>query len=31
MEDGKGKELMVKLSLIQPNKEQPRKTFDRKA
>ena len=28
MEDGKGKELMVKLSLIQPNKEQPRKTFD---
>ena len=27
-EDGKGKELMVKLSLIQPNKEQPRKTFD---
>ena len=26
MEDGKGKELMVKLSLIQPNKEQPRKT-----
>ena len=26
MEDGK--ELMVKLSLIQPNKEQPRKTFD---
>lgn len=27
-EEDKGKELMVKVSLISPNKEQPRKTFD---
>ena len=31
MEDGKGKELMVKLSLIQPNKEQQERHLIRKS